>query len=342
MKNYIGISRDHSGSMISVSRKALEDYNDLIDNIKKETVRSGIDTVLNVVECGIREISGRTINRFVVNNSSIGAVKRITDYPCTGHNTPLFDSVMMLIDRLESVPDYNADDVSFLLMIVTDGGNNAGSVSGNQLATKIRQLQATDKWTITFRVPNGYKKDIVNLGIPEYNVLEFDATSEVEYAKTSVVTASAMSNFYQSRSQGLRSVNTFYADTSNINTNEVRKELSNVTSRVKVIKVAQAEDGMQIRDFVEQKAKMPYALGSAFYQLSKRETLESSKSIIVWDKESGHYYTGTEARSLLNLPTVGSVKIVPGNTPKFEVFIQSSSVNRKLVAGTKVVILKQV
>ena len=81
-----------------------------------------------------------------------------------------------------------------------------------------------------------------------------------------------------------------------------------------------------------------YKLGTVFYQLTKREEVQDNKRFIVWDKNSGEYYTGAEARSLLKLPSTGTIKLIPGANDQFEVFVQSNSVNRKLVGGTKVVV----
>ena len=56
--------------------------------------------------------------------------------------------------------------------------------------------------------------------------------------------------------------------------------------------------------------------------------------IIVKDHKTGEFYTGQDARDLLGLPHVGSVKIVPGAINKYEVFVQSMSVNRNLMPNT--------
>jgi len=45
---------------------------------------------------------------------------------------------------------------------------------------------------------------------------------------------------------------------------------------------------------------------------------------------------------LLGLPEVGSVAVNPGDHGNFNIFVQSTSVNRKLVAGTKALYWAQV
>lgn len=336
MKQYIGISRDHSGSMAGIRHLAMKDYNEQIAAIKQSAVKFGIDTILSVMSCSIRS-DGRTVNQWDTQLSSISGVKRMFEYAATGNNTQLFDSVFSLIEQFERVPDYNSPDVAFTLMILTDGGDNNSRKSGISLGKKIRELQATDKWTISFRVPKGYANQLVRLGIPSGNILEVDYTDEQNIEQATILTTKAINASYALRTKGIRGSSSFYADTSAVKPSEVKAELRNITKRVKVIPVPKAYDGYKIQDFVEEKHG-GYILGSAYYELSKREEVQDSKGIIVWDRKSGNYYTGREARDLIGIPHVGTIKLVPATMPQFEIFIQSMSVNRKLVGGTKVVL----
>jgi hypothetical protein len=49
-------------------------------------------------------------------------------------------------------------------------------------------------------------------------------------------------------------------------------------------------------------------------------------------------YMGEDARRMLGLPTSGVAKVRPGNHSSFDVFVQSTSLNRKLVRGTKLLV----
>ena len=54
-------------------------------------------------------------------------------------------------------------------------------------------------------------------------------------------------------------------------------------------------------------------------------------------KSSLKVYSGQDARDMLGIGgAVGTVRLVPGDHGKFDVFIQSTSVNRKIPAGTEV------
>lgn len=333
MKQYIGISRDHSGSMEYVAPYAMKDFNEQVSEIKGNAIRFGIDTILSVMSCSI---GSRTRNEWDTQLSSIAAVSPIRSYDTSGNSTKLWDCVDEMIEHFKRVPDYNSDDVAFTLLILTDGADNASIVSGASIGQKIREMQATDKWTITFRVPAGMKASMVCAGIPAGNILEVDYSDEESIEKATIIQKKAIAQAYTSRLSGIRGSSSFYVDV-NADTATVRRELSNISKKVKVVRVTQADDKSRIDEFMQNKTGS-YKLGTVFYQLTKREEVQDNKRFIVWDKNSGEYYTGAEARSLLNLPSTGTIKLVPGSMNQFEVFVQSNSVNRKLVGGTKVVV----
>jgi hypothetical protein len=335
MKNYIGISCDHSGSMGMIARAAGRDYNDNIASIKEGSDEHGIDTIVSVVACG----TGRPAkNVMEVVNSSVHMLKPIADggYKADGNATPLFDSVMMLIDQLSAVPDASNPDVSFVVMTITDGQDNASRVSGTQLAKRIKELQATDRWTFVFRVPRGEKRYLTQMGIPDGNILEWDQTEKgVQVA--SAATRSAFKGFYAARASGVRSTGKFYTDMSTVSLKEVKANLVDISKQVDVYVVDSRNDGVQIRDFVEAQG-ITFSKGCAFYELSKTETVQDYKQIAVRDKNSGHVYSGFAARDLLGLPHTGDAKVAPGQHGNYEIFVQSTSVNRKLVKGTNIMI----
>ncbi len=134
MKNYIGISRDHSASMRPLVREAAKDYNSKIQAIREGAIQHNQDTIVSVVECGTGHTS--KVGRVVV-NSNVTALQPIGSYQANGQGTPLFDSVGELIEMFQSVPDYDSPDVSFLVMAITDGAENASrKYTGRTLSLK--------------------------------------------------------------------------------------------------------------------------------------------------------------------------------------------------------------
>ena len=336
MKNYIGFARDHSGSMRNIARHAARDYNENIASIKEEALNHGIDTVVSVVELGYGHTSDV---RTVISNSSVIALKPIAekDYTASGQGTPLFDAVGELVEQLQATPDANDPDVSFVVFTTTDGGENASrKYSGQDIARLIKKLQMTDRWTFVFRVPAGYKSHLTQYGIPDGNIQEWEQSERGMTASTQS-TKSAFRSFYAARASGATSTDKFYTDMSAVSLKEVKKTLEDVSKEVAVYEVDARNDGVQIRDFVEAQGYQ-FVKGCAFYELSKTETVQDYKEIAIRDKKTGAVYSGYSARDLLGLPHTGDAKVAPGQHGQYEIFVQSTSVNRKLVKGTNLMI----
>ncbi len=336
MKQYIGISLDTSASMRGIALAAGRDYNSTVAAIQEGAVEHGIDTIVSVVKCGVG--LDALVVRDVV-NSNVTALKPIKDgkYIADGHGTPLFASITELIDIMESVPDANDPKVAFAIQVVTDGGENMSNQKQiDKVVARIKKLTHTDRWTFSFRVPRGYKSQLIQYGIPAGNILEWDQTDRgVEVASTA--TRSAFKSFYAARATGATSTDKFYADLSEVTIKEVKKALVDISSQVDVYVVDKKNDGVQIRDFVEAQG-VTFTKGCAFYQLVKTETVQEYKQIAIRDKKSGAVYSGFGARDMLGLPSSGDVKLAPGMHGNYEIFVQSTSVNRKLSDGTNVMI----
>jgi len=338
IKNYIGISRDRSASMTHIRQAAARDYNSNISSIKEEAIAQNQDTIVSVIDCGI----GRpAINKFDVQLASVTALKPVDEhyYDTNGSSTPLFDSVGELIEQFKRVPDANQETVSFLVMVITDGEDNSSRRwSGPALGQEIRRLQATDRWTFVFRVPRGYKARLTReLGLPDGNILEWDQTTKgVEVA--SAATNTAMRNFYSARSSGAKSTTSFYTNLNDVSVKDVKAALTDISQQVSIWKVLEKEDGDQIKDVCERRlGGRAYTKGAAYYELTKPERrVQDYKKIVIRDKKSGAIYGGAAARDLLGLPHVGDVRLVPGDHGKFDIFVQSTSTNRKLFEGSSV------
>ena len=104
--------------------------------------------------------------------------------------------------------------------------------------------------------------------------------------------------------------------------------------------VISVESTDSIKGFVE-KNGITYKVGKAFYELTKTEEVQQYKEIILQDKISGDMYYGDDARKHLGLKPqcerkgdYAHEKLRPVKDDEYRVFVQSTSVNRKLVAGT--------
>jgi hypothetical protein len=326
MKQFIGISRDHSGSMYNIAKTAMNDYNAQLETIKNASSQFNIDTYITTVTCG-GSVNYENLSK------PIALVHPLTAYYAAG-GTPLFDSVMRVIDALKA-HDNGDPDVSFLVQVITDGEENISKTSGHTLAQKINQLQETDRWTFTFRVPTGYKRNLMRLlNIPEGNIIEWDGSSRGMEVATAATTQ-AYNQYYTARSTGVKSTRGFYADLSNLKSSDVKKNLTDITQELNIYSVDKEDEA--INKFVERKTNTPLVKGTVFYELTKYErAIQDHKMIVLQDLKQGGFYSGSAARKMLGLPDYGSVSISPGDHAHYKIFVQSTSLNRKLKKGTSV------
>lgn len=100
--------------------------------------------------------------------------------------------------------------------------------------------------------------------------------------------------------------------------------------------VLDVDRDVAIRDFV-QAMGLVFQKGRGFYQWTKASTIQHYKEIVVFDRVTGDIFTNGAARELLGLPEGGgNIRVSPRyDRDRYEVFVQSTSVNRKLEAGTR-------
>ena len=121
-----------------------------------------------------------------------------------------------------------------------------------------------------------------------------------------------------------------------MNTQTVKAALVDVSKEVSLYVVPATDNGIEIKPFIL-RHRMEYLKGSAFYQLTKTESKVShTKLIALRDRTTGAIYSGDQARNLIGLPTGGNARLHPGDHGNYDIFIQSDSINRKLVANTGV------
>lgn len=93
------------------------------------------------------------------------------------------------------------------------------------------------------------------------------------------------------------------------------------------------DDDISIMEFVGDNG-LTFKKGRGFYELTKTVKVQHHKEIILQDRKTGDFFTGGAARDLIGLPRGGDAKLKPVDLDKYKVFIQSTSVNRKLLGDT--------
>jgi uncharacterized protein YegL len=332
IKNKIIYLLDSSYSMFTLRSRALSVFNKILKSNIEENNKFQQSTKITVVK-----FDDPDSLKYIYRNINSNNVKPLTnyDYNPLGGSTALYDAVGQVINYEMSNDDDN--ECSFLLIVITDGRENSSKKYNQEKLSKlIKKANGTDRWTITFQVPKGYKNYLNGLGLLPGNINEWDVDEEgLDFVCST--TSAGLKGYYKHRSLGTLSIPSFYVQTdlTDLTQRTLSRELYDVSDKYGIFTASKEE---QIRNFVELKTRRPYRKGIAYYQLIKNELVQSDKEILVFDKNTTKLYGGEEARSLIGLPANVNTKVIPGNHANFEIFIKSNSVNRKLIKGQKVAI----
>ncbi len=245
--------------------------------------------------------------------------------------TPLIDATMLALNDLALTPEKYGEH-SFLMYVLTDGEENASKATSSQLSQRISELP--DHWTIATFVPNQTGVfEAKRFGFPKENIAVWEATTAAGISEAGEKIRQTTEKYMVARASGIRgSKNLFTMDTPDLKT--VTKKLESL--HFGQFRLMDVEEDGRIDEFVESNFNRPYKLGEAYYQLMKPETIQPQKQIAIL--ANSKVYIGKEARSLLGLPD-HQIRVKPSDFTDYTIFVQSTSVNRKLIAGTKLLIL---
>jgi transcriptional regulator with XRE-family HTH domain len=331
LRNKIALVLDNSGSMTSYKKEALAAFN---KNISDWASIPDQENEISVIMFDTRVHLPIRRNMLIDSSNVRQALIREDEYN-PGGSTALFDAVRAGIIGLQSSPVPIGVDVAYILIVVTDGFENI-SCNIKEAKRLMQDVQGTDRWTLTFQLPRGNANEFSRQhNVPLGNCLEWDL-DQAGIQEASRHTTLSVMNYASARRAGARSSKSFYTtDMSNVSSQVVRSKLDDVSDKVKVWEVKGETD---IRSFCEGRSRKPLLKGAAFYQLTKTEKkVQDHKLLAIREKGKPGVFVGPNARQLLGLPISGTVKVVPGNHGNFDIFVQSTSTNRKLVRGTNVI-----
>ena len=107
-----------------------------------------------------------------------------------------------------------------------------------------------------------------------------------------------------------------------------------VSSRPGQFKTVSVSKRVPIKQFVQEKG-LDFKKGCGYYQLTKPETIQDYKKVVARRKSDGSYITGDAIRKILGIKsTAKKFSLDLSNLPDFDIFVQSTSVNRVLLPGT--------
>ncbi|WP_436840029.1 VWA domain-containing protein [Streptomyces althioticus] len=350
--NHVALVIDKSGSMQGHSEQLVRVVDEFVKGLAEESDRLGHET----------RISLYAFDHLVENLVWDMDVKHLPSmrglYTVENGATALIQASVKALDDLGHIWEEYGEH-SFLQVVVTDGEENASGADTtgsrhdlmpdgravldewrSRIADKMNTLP--DHWTSAIMVPNSLaKRTAQQYGFPTGNISIWDADSDqgVEEAIGAVKTAAT--RFLRDREQGVRGTRNLFAMGQDLSAADVTSNLQALDAGKYVL--IPVDRPTSIRDFVTS-AGHPYKTGCAFYELSKREKVQARKQIAVAEKDpatgrmTGKVFTGPAARQLLGLPAT-EVTVAPGSNGAYTVFVQSTSVNRKLVPGTKLLVL---
>ncbi|MDH6705677.1 hypothetical protein P3T27_002399 [Kitasatospora sp. MAA19] len=351
--NHVSLVVDKSGSMRQHEAQLVRVVDEFVKGLQEESDRLGHETRISLYAFD-HEVQNLVWDMDVKHLPSLKGLYRVDNGA-----TALIEAAVKSVDDLKNIWEGYGEH-SFLQVVVTDGEENASGCSqtgqmhirmGGRGAAVLRtwmdRIQSAmddlpDHWTSAILVPNSLaKRTAQEYGFPAGNIAIWDADSSkgVEEAIGTVKTAAT--SFLRGREQGVRGTRNLFAMGQDLSTAEVKANLDALdTGKYILVPVDQQ---MPIRDFVTS-AGHPYKTGCAFYELSKREKIQGNKQLAVAEKDpatgrmTGRVFSGPAARQLLGLPK-SEATVKPGDNPSYTVFVQSTSVNRKLVPGTKLLVL---
>ena len=329
-KNHVYVVFDRSGSMSHLIDSAVKIFNKQIDFLRENSLlfeqetRVSFYSFNNKIECMISDVD-------VARPIKLDKMRAIG-------GTALIDATTQAIEDALSQPQKYGDH-AFYLYIITDGEENS-SERKNLIGFSPKIKSLPNNFTVAAFVPDNNSKTILSkYGIPIGNIDKWDATEkgiEEVGQKFSAITR----NMFTSRQKGVRSSQTVFSDLLQVNQSNVSQVLSEVPKSQYEIVINEDVKAVEIMDLVE--SKMPrvvYHKGMAFYELVKNEHIQPKKEIVIQNKKTGKVYSGDNARTLLNLPNQ-EVKVTVGDFGEWNVYVQSTSVNRKVIPKQRVLVVK--
>ncbi|MFJ8387720.1 vWA domain-containing protein [Streptomyces sp. NPDC094438] len=337
--NHVALVLDASSSMSHLSRKVVEVADQQIAYLARRSreleqeTRVTVYVFADTVECVIYD-------KDVLRMPSLKQLYRV------GGMTALLAAALKSQRELAQTAQLYGDH-SFLTFVLTDGQENASHRSPDvpsrdprALVKAVAEMIETqqDNWTLAVLVPDQMgKREAMQCGFPKDNIAIWDATSTRGLEEAGQVIRQATENFMVGRAQGIRGSRAVFSTGAEA-VNEDTIKAAGLTpvepSKYQLIPVAREA---AIRDWVIE-CGHTYRTGCAFYQLSKSEKIQARKQIAVLEKKTDRVYTGPEARALLGLPNA-EARVKPDHNDDFTIFVQSTSVNRKLVAHTRLLLM---
>jgi hypothetical protein len=343
--NHVAFVLDRSGSMQGKEKQLVTVTDGLIKHLAQRSQEMDQETRVSVyffdhiVEC-------------VIFDKDVLRLPSIAAYYTLGGRTALIDATIQAQEDLGKTAIMYGDH-AFLTYALTDGKENNSRHRPYSLRTLLDN-QAPN-WTVACLVPDIMGKiDAKNFGFPDGNIAIWDinsATGVEEVGETIKTSADTYMVGRASGTVGTRAL--FSTDPSAVNAATIAaaglKPLANDAYWLTAVPRPRRDRGQgvenkdkhlvwEISEFVRH-AHGTFTVGSVFYQLSKKERIQGNKRLAILEIATSKVFVGDGVRAMIGLPD-GDKSVAPDFNPEYTIFVQSTSVNRHLVVGTKVLVLK--
>jgi hypothetical protein len=328
--NHIVLVLDASLSMTNIANDLIKAADNQIQYLARRSKELDQETRITVYAFNTKGYSKADIRCLIYDKDVLRMPSIASLYRAEG-NTPLIDATLLALDDLAMTPEKYGEH-SFLIYVMTDGEENSSRATPYTLTSKINSLP--DNWTLATFVPNQIAvHEAKRFGFPKDNIAVWDATNAAGVQEAGERIRQTTDNFMRARASGIRGSKNLFT--------MAAPTLQQIDAHMKPLHFGQfrlfdVSEESRIDNFVERQTGRAYKLGEAYYQLSKTEMIQPQKQIAILGKNG--IYVGPDARKLLNLPD-DHVKVSPKHNPDYEIFVQSTSTNRKLLSNTKLLIL---
>lgn len=215
-KTYVAMILDKSGSMSDIKKITVSGFNEHVQTLVTEG-KDGTEIFASLIM-----FNGHVEAEFF--NAPVLALREISEdsYNPVG-STAMYDAVGYALDRFAAETDIDDPNNAYLVMIFSDGEENASTKwNSARLAERIQQLKLTDRWTFTYVGANqDLSKISQTLNIDDTNVYRgWHPTDDTTSIQMMASSNSGLESYMTCRKSGGTSVKNFYKPEATVKTED--------------------------------------------------------------------------------------------------------------------------
>lgn len=204
-KTYVAMILDKSGSMGGIKKVTVNGFNEHVQTLISEG-KDGTEILASLVL-----FNGKVEAEFF--NAPVFALREMSEdaYQPNG-STAMYDAVGYTLDRFATETDINDPSNAYLVMVFSDGEENASTIwNSSKLAERIQELNKTDRWTFTYVGANQDLSVISEtLNIDHTNIYKGWKADQGTSADMYASSKGGLENYMSLRKCGNTSVKNFY------------------------------------------------------------------------------------------------------------------------------------